>query len=245
MLAFSSTPLFEPFAMPLLLEKLSSSLPSAMVDSLKYLSFCTSQYGAERVAKHAGALWSSLRDAICDSVKEHALSFTLELLHGVDTQGNQIEREALSFLEKLIIQNNDLFLGLIIQDQEINMLVNTATSYKSYKEILTQSKQKLYAVGRILYVSAKASIASCNKIFQSFFPRLLMALGLSVESASGMCCSKSNGIICGQANFGPLYLCIELLGACGYLIVDPEDLKSQFVYVNEVWCCWLQHSPLP
>ncbi|KAI3727280.1 hypothetical protein L1987_67093 [Smallanthus sonchifolius] len=37
MLAFASTPLFEPFAIPLLLEKLSSSLPSAKIESLKYL----------------------------------------------------------------------------------------------------------------------------------------------------------------------------------------------------------------
>ncbi|KAJ4718033.1 MMS19 nucleotide excision repair [Melia azedarach] len=38
MVAISSTPLFEPFAIPLLLGKLSSSLQSAKVDFLKYLS---------------------------------------------------------------------------------------------------------------------------------------------------------------------------------------------------------------
>ena len=37
-LAFSSTTLFEPFAIPLLLEKLSSSLPLAKVGEIEYSS---------------------------------------------------------------------------------------------------------------------------------------------------------------------------------------------------------------
>uniref|UniRef100_A0A2P2MRG3 Uncharacterized protein n=1 Tax=Rhizophora mucronata TaxID=61149 RepID=A0A2P2MRG3_RHIMU len=36
-------------------------------------------------------------------------------------------------------------------------------------------------------------------MFQSFFPHLMTALGLSVETAFGMCCSNGNRIVCGQA----------------------------------------------
>ncbi|KAI3950672.1 hypothetical protein MKW92_028646, partial [Papaver armeniacum] len=52
MLAFSSTPLYEPFALPMLLEKLSCSLPSAKVDFLRYLSNCIKKYGTDRMVKH-------------------------------------------------------------------------------------------------------------------------------------------------------------------------------------------------
>ncbi|URE41822.1 Dos2-interacting transcription regulator of RNA-Pol-II [Musa troglodytarum] len=62
--AFSSSPLFEPFVIPLLLEKLSSSLPSAKLDSLKYLNSCMPHYGADKVVKHSQVIWSNLKDVI-------------------------------------------------------------------------------------------------------------------------------------------------------------------------------------
>nr|POE98686.1 mms19 nucleotide excision repair protein like [Quercus suber] len=100
MLAFSSTPLFEPFAIPLLLEKLSSSLPSAKLDSLKYLSSCTSNYGPERMAKHARAIWLSIKDALYTSLQEPTLSFTSESLDGLVFQENEIAKEALTLLQQ-------------------------------------------------------------------------------------------------------------------------------------------------
>ncbi|KAJ6706369.1 DNA REPAIR/TRANSCRIPTION PROTEIN MET18/MMS19 [Salix purpurea] len=151
MLAFSSSPLFEPYVIPLLLEKLSSSLSSAKVDSLKYLSYCTSKYGAERIAKHAGAIWCSLKDAIFTSGQPLVLSFTPESLGGLSCQENEIAAEALTLLEK------------------------------SYNEIPSQSTQKMYSVGRILYVSVKASVASCSRIFQNFFPCLMESMGLPMR----------------------------------------------------------------
>ncbi|KAI9080606.1 hypothetical protein K1719_037467 [Acacia pycnantha] len=78
--AFSSMPLLEPFVIPLLLEKLSSSLLSAKVDSLKYLKDCSSKYGAERKANHARAIWSSLKDAISTYLEEPFFSSTIQNL---------------------------------------------------------------------------------------------------------------------------------------------------------------------
>uniref|UniRef100_A0A2N9GRY4 MMS19 nucleotide excision repair protein n=1 Tax=Fagus sylvatica TaxID=28930 RepID=A0A2N9GRY4_FAGSY len=106
MLAFSSTPVFEPFAIPLLLEKLSSSLQSAKLDSLKYLSSCTLKYGSERIAKHARAIWLSIKDALYNSLQEPTLSFTSESLDGLGFQENEIAKEALMLLQQVIMQNN-------------------------------------------------------------------------------------------------------------------------------------------
>ncbi|XP_065866640.1 MMS19 nucleotide excision repair protein homolog isoform X2 [Euphorbia lathyris] len=242
MLAFSSTPLFEPFAMPLLLEKLSSSLPSAKVDSLKYLSCCTSNFGAQRVARHAGAIWSLLKDAIYSSGEEHLQSFNSE---SVDDPGNQkyeIAAEALVLLEKLIGQNNDMWLSMIIGDEEINMVFNTIKSYKSYDEVDLESKQKLHMVGRILYICAKESVSSCNKVFENFFPSLLEVLEHSVGNISATCHSNDNCSNAKQPNYGSLYLCIKLLEACRDLSTSSDILISQCLSANERWCCLLQCS---
>ncbi|KAK9281071.1 hypothetical protein L1049_003964 [Liquidambar formosana] len=210
MLAFSSTPLFEPFAIPLLLEKLSSALPLAKVDSLKYLSNCTLKYGVDRMEKHAEAIWASLKTAIYALPEEPILSLMSESLDGMCFQENEIAKEALILLQKLILQNNDLFLSLIVGDEDINMIINHIDSFKSYNDIPLQSKQKLHAVGCILYVAAKASISSCNRVFESFFLRLMDTLGPSVRDSSGFCFRNDNHALSEKLNFGALYLSIEV-----------------------------------
>ncbi|XP_015572860.1 MMS19 nucleotide excision repair protein homolog isoform X1 [Ricinus communis] len=240
MLAFSSTPLFEPFAMPLLLEKLSSSLPTAKVDSLKYLSYCTLKFRADRIAEHAGAIWSSLKDAIYSSGEEPMLSSDLESVDSPGSEKNEIATEALLLLENLIVQNNNFFLSMIISDEEVKMIFNTITSYKSYNEISLQSKQKLHMVGRILYVCAKVSVSSCNRIFESYFPRLMEALGILVENTSGACHSNENCVKAKQPNYGSFYLSIKLLGACRDLSTSSDNLASQCISTNETYCCLLQ-----
>ncbi|KAB5563913.1 hypothetical protein DKX38_003967 [Salix brachista] len=239
-LAFSSSPLFEPYVIPLLLEKLSSSLSSAKVDSLKYLSYCTSKYGAERIAKHAGAIWCSLKDAIFTSGQPLVLSFTPESLGGLGCQENEIAAEALTLLEKVVIQNNDLFSSMIVGDEEINMVLNSISGYQSCNEIPSQSTQKMYSVGRILYVSVKASVASCSRIFQNFFPCLMESMGLPVVNGSKTSSFNDECIISKRPNHGSLYLCVELLGACRDLAISSDDLASQCVSADETWCCLLQ-----
>ncbi|KAJ8773454.1 hypothetical protein K2173_004284 [Erythroxylum novogranatense] len=235
MLAFSATPLFEPFAMRLLLEKLSSSLPTAKVDSLIYLGDCILKYGAERIEKHAGAIWSSLKEALYDSEEDPKLQLTSESRDG----GNQIAREALSLLEKIIIQYDDMFLTLITHDEQINMILNNTTNYTSYDEIPMQSKKELLMVGRILYVSTKASISSCNVVFQSFFPRMMETMGLPVEIASESCNSDGNCAV-RELHFGCFYICMELLVACRDLILVAEDTKKQFIPTTESYFCLLK-----
>ena len=210
------------------------------VDSLKYLSYCTSKYGAERIAKHAGAIWCSLKDTIFTSGQPLVLSFTPESLGGLGWQENEIAAEALTLLEKVVIQNNDLFSSMIVGDEEINMVLNSISGYQSYNEISSQSTQKMYSVGRILYVSVKASVASCSRIFQNFFPCLMESIGLPVVNGSETSSFNDDCIISKRPNHGSLYLCVELLGACRDLAISSGDLVSQCVSADETWCCLLQ-----
>ncbi|KAH1219369.1 MMS19 nucleotide excision repair [Glycine max] len=146
--AFSSTPLFEPFVIPLLLEKLSSSLHSAKIDSLKYLRVCSSKYGAGRIAKYAGAIWSSLKDTLSTYLGEPDFSFTIAPVDGIGFPENEFVLEALSLLQQLIVQNSSLLVSLIIDDEDVNSIFSTIASYETYDAIPVQEKKKLHAIGR-------------------------------------------------------------------------------------------------
>ncbi|PON54356.1 Coatomer beta subunit [Parasponia andersonii] len=228
MIAFSSTPLLEPSVIPLLLEKLSSSLPSAKVDSLKYLSYCSLKYGADRMAKHAKAIWSSIKTAISTSLKEPTKSITSESMDGLGFLENEITAEALVLLEIVVLQNNDLYLSLILDDEDIRTIFNIITSYVSYKDFSLQGKQRLHVVGRILYITSRTSVVSCNRMLETFFSRLVDVLKLSMRNSSREC----------VINFGALYLCMELFTAARDLIIGSNSSIS----ADEACFCILQSS---
>ncbi|CAN1285939.1 MMS19 nucleotide excision repair protein homolog [Linum perenne] len=240
-MAFSATPLFEPFVVPLLLEKLSSSLPSAKVDSLKFLNYCAQKYGRDRMAKHAIAIWSSLKDTIYTTKPESPLSFTTESLDSQDAKENKIFTEAFGLLEKIISldEDNGSFVSLIIGDDDINTVFNTVSSYNSYEETSIENKQKLLVIGHILYVSAKSSISSCKRIVECFLPRLLEDLELSLDRASP-CFNSNSNVLSRKTTFGSLYLSIELLKACRDLGMNKEDLAWKIDSQNGNWCRLLQ-----
>ncbi|XP_058759195.1 MMS19 nucleotide excision repair protein homolog isoform X1 [Vicia villosa] len=230
--AFSSTPVFEPFVIPLLLEKLSSSLLSAKIDSLQYLRVCSVKYGSERIAKYAKAIWSSLKDTVNTYMGEPDLSFTLAPIDGIDFPRNEVVIEALSLLQELIMQNSSQLISLIIGDEDVNFIINNISSYEIYDTISAQEKKKLYAIGRILYITAKTSIPSCNAVFQSLLSRMMANLGFSAINTNGL---QNGGIFTSQrVNFGFLYLCIELLGGCRELVTLSEEKNGTY--------CTILHS---
>ncbi|XP_076907312.1 MMS19 nucleotide excision repair protein homolog [Bidens hawaiensis] len=214
MLAFASTPLFEPFAIPLLLEKLSSSLPSSKIESLKYLNYCMDKYSGNGIQEQHEALWSSLKDIILTSAPS-LLTF------GPGHLENKVADEALVVVQKLIQKDHDsvLFLKLILKDVDVNTTLNNLSSYSNYDDITVTDKQRLNAVSRILHVSAAASVASCTAIFQSFFSALVTGLQ-----------SASDG-----PKFGYLYVCVDLLTACRTLIKPAEIIDLD----KETWCTML------
>ncbi|XP_063875332.1 MMS19 nucleotide excision repair protein homolog isoform X1 [Scylla paramamosain] len=81
----ASTPLFAPYCLPLLQEKLDSDLTSAKLDSLHTLVACCEVYGAEDVHPHTRPLWGSLRREVMDGankdVEEAALSALTAVVH--------------------------------------------------------------------------------------------------------------------------------------------------------------------
>ncbi|RDX83993.1 MMS19 nucleotide excision repair protein-like protein [Mucuna pruriens] len=239
MSAFSSTPLFEPFVIPLLLEKLPSTLHSAKIDSLKYLRVCSSKYGAERITKYAKAIWSSVKDTLSTYLGEPDFSFTIAAVDGIGFPENEFVIEALSLLQQLLVQNSSLLVSFIIDDEDVNIIFNTIASYKTYDAIPVQEKKKLHAIGRILYITAKTTISSCNAVFESLFSRMMNNSGFSVSNID----SFPNGDIfpSQRIKFGFLYLFIELLAGSRELIVGSEEPALQYVFEHET-CCTMLHS---
>ncbi|PRQ51095.1 hypothetical protein RchiOBHm_Chr2g0140541 [Rosa chinensis] len=244
MSAFSSTALFEPFVIPLLLEKLSSSLPLAKVDSLKYINYCASRYGAERMAKHAETIWISIKRAISNSLEVPAKSFTSEPLLGLGFQENEIATEALILLQKVTMQNEALFLNLVVRDEDINNVFNSIASHESYTNIPLQGRQSLHAVGRILCIITKTSMASCNRVFESFFPCLMNTLEISMGNSSKDFTLNENSFSSKRFNFGALYLCVEFIAACRDLIMRTNEHAEKFGTADET-CCYMLQSSAP
>ncbi|GAB2250129.1 hypothetical protein Droror1_Dr00013488 [Drosera rotundifolia] len=226
MMAFASTPFFEPFAIPLLLEKLDSSLPLAKVDSLKYLSCCATMYGPKLLGKHAEAIWASLKCAILYSAGQPVLPSTFDWTDSMSFQENEIMKEAFSLLQIVTSQPDYAFLDLIIQDAEINNTVNQIQDFGNYDDMTSQNKHKLLVVGRVLSILAKASLASCNKVFEICLVRLLDTLGVSQTSSfvDPVMVDVSSTVF----NFGALYLSIQIIAASRDLALASIELASCF-----------------
>ncbi|CDO97974.1 unnamed protein product [Coffea canephora] len=238
LLAFAATPLFEPFAIPLLLDKLSSSLPSAKVESFKYLGYCAPMYGSDRMAKHGGALWSSVKDVLYTS-PESALSVESESDGGMIFEESDIMVEALILLEGLMQQNSDLLLDMILGDEDINNFICSFLKPWDIHDTPLQLRQQLHSVGRLLAVSAKSSMASCNRVFEKFFPQMMEALGCSVGNHSDESFATEDRALSSRFNYGTLYLCVELLDACRCLVLGFKESTSFPDFIHEKWCCML------
>lgn len=176
------------------------------------------------MAKHAEAIWIALKHAISGSLVEPALSFSSEPLYGLGFQENEIATEALMLLQTISMQNEALFVSLIVRDEDINEVFSSIAGYENYNNIPLQGKQRLHAVGRILYIITKTSMASCNSVFQSFFPRLMSTLEISVRNSSGNGTLDEISFSSKRFNFGALYLCVELIVACRDLVMRSKDL---------------------
>ncbi|KAJ4951961.1 hypothetical protein NE237_028793 [Protea cynaroides] len=232
MLAFSSTPFYEPFAIPLLLEKLSSSLPSAKVDSLKYLSSCASKYGVDRMEKHSREIWLALKDTIFTLSSENVLSVVSESPDAMGFQENEVVKEGLICLHHIILQNSNLFINLIVEDEDVEVIFRSVTSCRSYNDITVEDRKKLYMLGRILSVSAQVSSSSCSRIFQTFFLRLMDILGVPLDGSF---------LLSEKLNSGALYLCIELLAACKNLVLDSQEYASKSFSLEDTCCSLLRN----
>ncbi|KAH9605118.1 hypothetical protein KSS87_005742 [Heliosperma pusillum] len=235
MMAFSASPFFEPFAIPLLLEKLASTLPLAKIDSLKYLSHCTEKYGPVRVEKYLVDIWSSVKTAICDFTSENN-SLVFDLPPGQGYQESEITREAMNLVQKLVSIQNYSFLNLVLQDEDIKSLIDSVADSGGSYESLSQNKNKLHSVGRLLSNIAKASTTSCNVVFESVFIRLSNSLWLPPTAASQNAVLVGSNVACQKLNFSALYLCVEILDACRELAAASSRLAPSTSFLEDTWC---------
>lgn len=233
-LAISSTPFFEPYAIPLLLEKLSSSLPVAKVDSLICLKDCAVNYGVNRMKKHYKGIWSAIKDALYASTGTD-LSFGLESLTSPGFEMNEIHIEAANLLQRLVKQDIS-FLGLVADDIRVKMIFDTISRYSRYEEMPDTSKLEVLVVSQILFVSARASVESCNTIFETFFVRLMNTLGIVEKTSSGDLVHNENSTVSTRLYHGGLHLCIELLTASKDLIPSSEENSSTPESAQQSWC---------
>ncbi|KAL2939410.1 MMS19 nucleotide excision repair protein-like protein, partial [Bienertia sinuspersici] len=235
-MAFSSSLFFESFAIPLLLEKLSSNLPLAKIDSLKYLSYCATKYGPERIAKHAEAIWSSLKAAAFNLPTKDISSWVSDSSTSMGFQDNDITKEALNLLQNVASQPNNGFLNLVLKDKTINDLINSFAVLGNSGFVPPQEEQKLRFVSRLFSVMAKASTTSCNMVFDAVFVRLLVDLGVSANTSVKEVPITDSNLPCQKLNFSVLYLCIDMLGACRELSATSTRLSSNANFVNDAWC---------
>lgn len=184
------------------------------------------------MGKHIEAIWASIKEVIFSS-NELDLSFLPDSLAGLGFQKSEILSEAVTLIGTVMQQNDNLLLSKIIDDEDINLVFNTMTSYENYKNLSLQNKQRLHAVGLILVVSAKASTTSCNKIFECFFPRLMENLGLHVGKSSLNQFPNGNHVFAERLNYGALFLSIELLAACRDQLAGPNEFLAESVPANK------------
>lgn len=184
--------------------------------------------------KQYGGLWSALKDAFFSSTETH-LSFSLESLTSAGIEMDEIHREAVNLLQRLVKQDIS-FLSFVVDDIDINTVFDTISRHSQYKEMPDNSKLEVLVISQILSVSAKVSVQSCNIIFETFFSRLMNTLGILEKNSTGDPDHNGNSTVSIRLYHGALYLCIELLSASKYLILGFEECSSTPGCPQESWC---------
>ncbi|XP_048546815.1 MMS19 nucleotide excision repair protein homolog isoform X2 [Triticum urartu] len=216
--AFCTSPYFEPFAIPLLLDKLSSDLPLAKLDSLKYLDNCIHCYGADRMVTHASAIWFKLKEVLFSLSSDQLLSSGSP--KDAENNKNQIISEAEHCLKTAVTyihsSDRDIFINLILLDEDI---VNNIHSVTTEENSIGSSLQ---ALGSVVSILAGSSTYLCTRVFQAHFKRLVDILGNSAGFDSQHL-SIANGSSPASINYGALYLSVQMLSSCREVAVASRE----------------------
>ncbi|GJJ69980.1 DNA repair/transcription protein MET18/MMS19 [Entomortierella parvispora] len=158
----SATPYFAKFALPLLLEKLSSSSGSAKKDSMETIAACAPVYGSSALTPYAEELWSGLQN---------------EIFHAT---GDELEQVALNTLQVI---TTELSMG-------VSMGGTNDPVEKFLRPIITDCMTQLQKPelklakpsGKILKACAMASDPACTAITLATIPTLLSQYTTSEQS---------------------------------------------------------------
>ncbi|KAF9960367.1 hypothetical protein BGZ72_007172 [Mortierella alpina] len=158
----SATPYFAKFALPLLLEKLSSSSGSAKKDSMETIAACAPVYGSSALTPYAEELWSGLQN---------------EIFHAT---GDELEQVALNTLQVI---TTELSMGVSMggSNDPVEKFLRPIIS-----DCMTQlQKPELKLAkpsGKILKACAMASDPACTAITLAAIPTLLSQYTTSEQS---------------------------------------------------------------
>lgn len=190
--------------------------------------------------RHGKSIWSSLKYILLACSEKKLLVPLLEEREALQDD-DEIEREAVLCLGKMIFLLDDpedhMFVNYFLEDEDMKEIFNSVVNENKHSAMLADSKQKLCAFASILTVFAKVSSACCLRVLQSFFIPLMDVLGIS----SSTCCRDEDNLT-KQANFGALYLCVEVLASCRDLAVSLGEVCEE----TDNWVCLLRSifSPL-
>ncbi|KAI7907118.1 Dos2-interacting transcription regulator of RNA-Pol-II-domain-containing protein [Cokeromyces recurvatus] len=149
----SSSPLFAKFALPLILEKLSSTAGSAKKDSMETLAACAPVYGAAAILPHIDGIFSSLKLEVFQAVEPSLEDAALKAIHAVV---NALNTTGLSTSESDPVE------------KALQPLIEECTTNLKDPD-MKDSKQ----TGRILRATASASDHSCHYIVNIIIPLVL------------------------------------------------------------------------
>ncbi|KAG0210627.1 hypothetical protein BGX28_009152 [Mortierella sp. GBA30] len=158
----SATPYFAKFALPLLLEKLSSSSGSAKKDSMETIAACAPVYGSSALTPYAEELWNGLQN---------------EIFHAT---GDELEQVALNTLQVI---TTELSMGVSMggSNDPVEKFLRPIIS-----DCMTQlQKPELKLAkpsGKILKACAMASDPACTAITLAAIPTLLSQYTSSEQS---------------------------------------------------------------
>ncbi|KAJ7336489.1 mms19 nucleotide excision repair [Desmophyllum pertusum] len=155
----AATNQFAPFCLPLLMEKLSSDIIDAKIDSLLTLSACLEVYHSKYLLEHLEPLWTAIKSVVFHSVN------------------SMLEEAALTAVTS------------IVSNLCGSMEENTKEKYEEFLEIIqrdcchfTGADVKLMKpCGRILQAAALAAEPACQRIVNSTFPLLLEQFTQDIE----------------------------------------------------------------
>ncbi|KAF9435406.1 hypothetical protein BGZ76_006356, partial [Entomortierella beljakovae] len=158
----ASTPYFAKFALPLLLEKLSSSSGSAKKDSMETIATCAPVYGSSALTPYAEELWSGLQN---------------EIFHAT---GDDLEKVALNTLQ---IITTELSMGVNLGGSNDPLDKFLRPIIADCMTQLQQPELKLAKPsGKILKACAMASDPACTSITLATIPTLLSQYTSSDQS---------------------------------------------------------------
>ncbi|KAI5079368.1 hypothetical protein GOP47_0004847 [Adiantum capillus-veneris] len=250
---FGSTKLFADFCIPFLLEKLSSTLKSAKLDSLKFLGFCVSHYGGEQLQKHCAAIWMALKQELLSSQKRAEISSAktdVEILkESLNCFGACLRSLQAGNADDIELPEIDPLLQLVLQDAFLDdffdclrgSLIHTGlndvtSSCRSFVEnpptgtavALERALATIEETGSILTVAIKASPVSCFAVLQALLERLVEVLrpGICIEEKDVL--GFLDGVPLESTLWFPSSLMVAVLEVLSSVVEGAKEIAEGF-----------------